>query len=151
MAEEEKKSQLQELEIQQIKRYSKLSKLFFLIGFLLIMLIIVIGIGTVLLKYDPGWAGLIFEHWVYLVIVILIFFLFIELVFYRNYSSLKDRIFESEKSKPEFLDGKKVYVFTTPKDVEGGIFSKTYIEIDGHIVLRLKTLIIPPEELWIAK
>jgi hypothetical protein len=151
MAEEEKKSRLQKLEIQQFKRYSKLSKLLLLIGFLLIILLIVIGIGTVSLKYDPGWAGLIFEHWVYLVIVILIFFLLIEFNFYRNYCSLKDIIFESQKSKPEFLDGKKVHVFTTPKDVEGGIFSKTYIEIDEHNVLRLKTLIIPPAELWITK
>jgi hypothetical protein len=151
MAEEEKKSQLQELKIKQIMSYSKLSKLFFLIGFLLIILVLIIGIGTVSLKYDPGWAGLIFEHWVYLVIVILIFFLLIEFYFYRNYTSLKDRILESEKSKPEFLDGKKVHVFTTPEDVKGGIFSKTYIEIDDHNVLRLKTLIIPPEELWIAK
>ena len=151
MADEEKKSQLQEFEIKQVKKYSSLSKLFLLIGFLLIILVIIIAMGTITLNYGPNWAGLGLEHWIYLVIVILIFFVLIEYVFYKNYSSLKNRIVESKKSKPEFLDGKKVHVFTTPKDVEGGIFSKTYIEIDDHNVLRLKTLIIPPEELWAVK
>ena len=49
---------------------------------------------------------------------------------------------------PEFIDGKYIHVFTYPKAMEGGIFSKTYIEIDTENVLRLRTLIIPPNELW---
>ena len=46
------------------------------------------------------------------------------------------------------IDGKKVYIFTFPKGAEGGVFSKTYIEIDKKNILRLRSLIVPPDELW---
>ena len=45
----------------------------------------------------------------------------------------------------------KGFIFLLILGVEGGIFSKTYIEIDNKNVLRLRTLIIPPEELWVKK
>ena len=32
--------------------------------------------------------------------------------------------------------------------MEGGIFSKTYIHINDKTILRLRTLMIPPEDLW---
>jgi hypothetical protein len=54
-------------------------------------------------------------------------------------------------TKPEFIDGKYVHVFTYPKGIEGGIFSKTYIEIDTENVLRLRILIASPNELWSNK
>ncbi len=40
---------------------------------------------------------------------------------------------------------------TYPEGVEGGIFSKTYVGIDEHNVLRLRTLMVPPDELWSQK
>jgi len=53
------------------------------------------------------------------------------------------------KNKPvEYINGKKIHIYTSPKGTEGGIFSKTYIEIDEHNLLRLRTLMIPPGELW---
>ena len=48
----------------------------------------------------------------------------------------------------EFINEKKVHIYTYPKGITGGIFSKTYIDIDGHNILRLRTLMIPPGELW---
>ena len=55
---------------------------------------------------------------------------------------------EAEKPKPEFIDGKRVYVYSHPERMEGGIFSKTYIAIDKHSVLRLRSLMVPPNHLW---
>ena len=81
----------------------------------------------------------------------LIVFILLELIFYLHFSSVSKKTFEVEKPKQEFIDGKKVHVFTHPKGIEGGIFSKTYIEIDEKNVLRLRTPMIPPEKLWDKK
>jgi preprotein translocase subunit YajC len=53
-----------------------------------------------------------------------------------------------QNSIEENVDGKKVIAFTNPEDAQGGIFSKTYIKIDDTYVLRLRELMIPPEDLW---
>ena len=58
------------------------------------------------------------------------------------------KIKNKSQISPEFIDGKYIHVFTYPKGIEGGIFSKTYVEIDSENILRLRTLIIPPNELW---
>ena len=53
-----------------------------------------------------------------------------------------------EKPKPEYIDGKIVVDITFPRGTDGGVYSKTYIEIDESSILRLKNLMIPPNELW---
>jgi hypothetical protein len=68
-----------------------------------------------------------------------------------QYFSVKNKRAIVEKPKEEFIAGKKVHVFTYPQGIEGGIFSKTYIEVDVDNILRLRTLMIPPEELWESK
>jgi hypothetical protein len=63
------------------------------------------------------------------------------------FNSVKNKRIELEKSKPEFIDGRRIFVYTFPEGVEGGIFSKTYIELDKHNVIRLRILMISPHEL----
>ena len=75
----------------------------------------------------------------------------LEIIFYVHYLSVKSKKFQEEKTKPEFVGEKTLYTFTYPKASDGGVFSKTYIQIDGKMILRLRTLMVPPGELWSKK
>jgi len=129
-------------------RYSLLSKLLVLISIVLIIWVLVVIIGTIVLGYGYNWAGFTLDNWMIFVSTLLFVFIILDVVFYYHFSSVRDQRIEIEKPKPEFINGKHVHVFTFPKGMEGGIFSKTYIKIDEHDILRLRTLIIDPEELW---
>jgi hypothetical protein len=78
--------------------------------------------------------------------VIVIFVIF-ELLFYFHFNNIRDKRIELEKPKPEFKNGKRVYVYTFPGGVEGGIFAKTYVDIDDQCTLRIKTLLVTPKDL----
>jgi len=56
--------------------------------------------------------------------------------------------FTSTDQSVEYLDGKKVYEYTFPKNKKGGIFSKTYVQIDNNTLLRIRNQMIPSESLW---
>jgi hypothetical protein len=129
-------------------RYSFFIKLFLLITFLLLFAIIIVFSGVAYFELGYNWAGLNLDSWNILASGFFVFFIILILFFYYHFSSIRNKIIELEKPKPEFLDGKMVHIFTYPKGKEGGLFSKTYIEIDEHNVLRLRTLMIPPEEVW---
>ena len=129
-------------------KYSMFIKLFLVITFLLLIGILVVSLGISYFELGYNWAWLSLDGWNILASVFFVVFIFFVLIFYYHFSSLRNKIIELEKPKPEFIDGKKVHVFTFPDGKEGGLFSKTYIEIDEHNVLRLRTLMIPPEEVW---
>lgn len=133
------------------KKYSKITKLIFLIGIIMIVWFIVVILGIFFLGYDFNWAVISFENWVTIISIILVIFLLFEILFYFRFSNLEKQIKITSLTKPEFIDGKHVHVFTYPKGIEGGIFSKTYIEIDSENVLRLRILIASPNELWSKK
>ena len=75
-------------------------------------------------------------------------FIFLEIIFYLHLFLLRRKRLKIGKPKPDFIDGKKVIDITFPSGTDGGIYSKTYIEIDNQSILRLKNLMIPPNELW---
>ena len=75
-------------------------------------------------------------------------FIFFEILLYTRFTDLKNIRIEKEKPKLEYLEGKRVHVYTHPAGIEGGVFSKTYVEIGEHNILRLRTLMIAPDELW---
>jgi hypothetical protein len=52
---------------------------------------------------------------------------------------------------PDYRDGKPVFQFTYPIDAKGGIFSKTYLQIDDGFVLRIRSQMFTAEELWPSK
>jgi uncharacterized membrane protein len=148
MSEFQKNEELLEFEEKIRKKYSNMTKLLFLIGIILIIWILIVFSGVLFWGYAYNWAGLSFESWVLAISAIIAFFIILEIIFYYRFSNFNKQIKEKSQPKPEFINGKHVHVFTHPKGVEGGVFSKTYFEIDSHNVLRLRNLMIPPGELW---
>ena len=132
-------------------RYLLISKLIIIIAFLLTVLIIIVFLGINSLGYGYNWAGLDLGGWVIGVSLIFAFFIILELIFFFHYSIARTHRSEAEKPKKEFINGKRIFIYTFPKGKEGGIFSKTYIEIDVNNVLRLRALMISPEDLWTKK
>ena len=130
------------------KKYSFWSKLFIYIIILLIILLSIVLLGVYILGYGYNWALLSLDAWIILICFLCVIFILLEIFFYFHLSSKIKKRIELEKPKPEFIEGKKVFDYTYPEGVEGGVFSKTYIEIDKNNILRIRSLIIPPDELW---
>ncbi len=148
MSTPEKLEELRNLEIKLRSRYSRLFMFFLIITILLIILIVIVAIGIIFLGLGNNWALMSFEDWMVSLSSLIVIFIFLEFVFYLHYHFLRKNLMGLEKPQPEFIDGKKVYAYTFPRGVEGGVYSKTYIEIDHQSILRLRNLMIPPEELW---
>ena len=129
-------------------RYSKLSFLFLLIGIISVLAAVVVFLGVIIWDYGYNWAGAPLGTWFSVVSGFLVFIILLNLLFYFHFSKTKDNRIKAEQPKPEYINGKRVHIFTHPKGKEGGIFSKTYIEIDKHHILRLRSLMIAPEDLW---
>ncbi len=128
-------------------KYSKLSKIFLVIAILFLFLIATVALG-IAFEMGPTWMLFTLEVWILAWCILIGFFIILELIFYFHFHSIRKKRLKREKMKPEFINGKRVYVYTTPKGFEGGIFSKTYVKIDEKSVLRLRALMIPPGELW---
>lgn len=147
------------LEIQELQKtedklrvkYSRWSKIFFVIAILFIIWVAIVTLGIVVFEHGPIWALLTLEHWIYACCGLIGFFIILELIFYLHCTSIKNKRLKQEKPKPEFINSKRLHVYTDPSGAEGGIFSKTYISIDENHVLRLKTLMVPPGDLWSKK
>lgn len=148
MSETQNKTKLRNVENRVKDRYRLLTKFFLFLSMILIICVIVVFVGITSFGYGHNWAGVGLEGWLIAACVMFGLFIIFELFFYSHYSSVKDKIKELETPKPEFVNGKRVYVYTDPKEKEGGIFSKTFVEIDENTLLRLRTLMIPPEDLW---
>jgi len=142
---------ISKIEDKLIFKYSKWSKIILIITVLFSLWVVFVALTTIILKFGPTWALLTLDSWIYAWCVVVGFFILLELIFFFHYSSVRKKRLEQEKPKPEFIDGKRVYVYTYPNGFEGGIFSKTYIKIDDNNILRLRTLMIPPNELWEKK
>lgn len=147
MSETQTKVELRNIEDKLTGRYTLVSKLILFIAILFIICVFIVFMGIALLGYGHNWALLGLEGWIILSCALFGVFIILELFFYYHFSSVRNKIIELETPKPEFINGKRVYIFTYPKRKEGGVFSKTYIDIDEKNVLRLRTLMIPPEEL----
>ena len=148
MSEDESAVEIRAVEQKLIGRYSLLTKFLLLLTFILIICVVVVIIGTIVLSYGYNWLGLSLSNWLLVISIVFVFFIVIDLLVFYHYRSVRDKRIELERPKPEYIDGKRVHVYTSPKGIEGGIFSKTYIAIDDHNILRLRTLIVDPEELW---
>jgi hypothetical protein len=129
------------------RRYSIISKIFILIAVIFTIFIVIVFLGINSLGYGYDWALIDIDGWIITLCTVLGFFIILELLFFFHHSFAGDKVIVKEKPV-EFIDGKKVYVFTYPEGKEGGIFSKTYVDIDKNTVLRVRALMIPPEDLW---
>ena len=141
-------TEMRNMENKLLGKYSFWSKLFILIIILLIILLSIVFLGVYIFGYGYNWALFSLDAWIIITSSLCVIFILLELFFYYNFSSKVAKRIELERPKPEFIDGKKVYIFTFPKGAEGGVFSKTYIEIDKKNILRVRSLIVPPDELW---
>jgi len=132
-------------------RYIKLTKVFLLIAVLCVLWVAVVALGIVFMDFGPAWALVTLETWVVFLSVIFALFIGIDLLAHMHYKMVKDKRIEAERPKPEFIDGKRVYEYTHPQGVGGGIFSKTTVTIDGHTMVRVRSLMVPPGELWVKE
>ena len=151
MPDPQKQSKLRNIEIKLRDRYSLLSKLFLLIAILFIICIALIFIGITFLGLGYNWALFSLEGWIISLCVLLGVFIILELIIFIHFYSVWNKRIELGKPKPEFINGRQVHVFTYPKGTTGGIFSKTYVDIDENSILRLRSIMISPEELWSKK
>jgi len=147
MTNSENIAEMHNLEMKLSHRYLKLFKLFIIITILLIILIVFEAIGIIFLELGTNWILFSFEGWMVGLSLLIGLFIFLEIIFYLRYFLLQKKHLKIQKPKPEFIDGKKVYDITFPSEADGGVYSKTYIEIDDQSILRLKFLMIPPNEL----
>ena len=129
-------------------RYSTLSKVFLIIAVLSTIWIVIVILGIYLLEFEYNWALLALASWIYVFCALMAFLVVLEIIFYIHYNTINKRRLEAEKPEPEFAKGKRLHTYTHPKGAEGGIYSKTYIMIDENNILRLRTLMISPQEIW---
>jgi hypothetical protein len=127
--------------------YPRFIKLFLQLTILLIIIASIVLVGILAFGAGYNWALLSVDAWLVALNVIVIIFILFTIFFYFHLYNLRKKINEMEKPKPEFVNGRRVYIYTFPTGMHGGIFSKTYIEIDKNSILRLRTLIIPPNDL----
>jgi hypothetical protein len=113
-----------------------------------IIFVVIVFSGIAVFNQGYNWALISLQDWLTIACTIIGIFILLEIISYLHFSKFRDKRIDLEKPKPEYMGGKRIYVYTHPNGFEGGIFSKTYIQIDNENVLRLRTLIIPPGELW---
>jgi len=130
------------------KFYSKISKILIFLTIILLIWFFALLVGVYIWGYNSNWALLSLNHWIILLSGLIGFFILLNVVLYYHFKSVDKKRIENEKPKPEFIKGRRVNEYTYPQGSEGGIFSKTYIAIDEHNVLRLRILMIKPAELW---
>jgi hypothetical protein len=150
---EKQKKQEDFIELEKIikSKYSLLTKIIFLVGIIIVSVLIIVFLGVLIWSYDYDWALINIDNWLLIAIITISILIVIELVLYFKYTTIGEKKIKSQKPKPEFIDNKKVNIFTYPHGMEGGIFSKTYLDLDDHNILCIRALIIHPAELWTNK
>lgn len=148
MSSQDKLEELGNLETKLSSRYLMLFRLFIIVIILLIILIVISAIGIIFLGLGTNWIIFRFEGWIIGLSLLIGLFIFLEMIFYLHFFLIRRKKINLEKPKPEYINGKKVYDITFPRGTDGGVYSKTYIEIDNQNILRIKNLMIPPDELF---
>jgi len=129
-----------------------LPKLFLILAVVFSMWIVLVLSGQMFLEYSSTWTGLSLSFWLLLISVLFGAFIVIDIIIYAHPRLLIHSDILSVdlpmSSSVAIKDGKHIYEFTFPKNVKGGLFSKTYISIDEENVVRLRHQIISYEQLW---
>ncbi|RLF30416.1 MAG: hypothetical protein DRJ99_02580 [Thermoplasmata archaeon] len=95
------------------------------------------------LGFSYTWSILTFDTWITIGIILYVILIIMELIIILYYlylkreKKLKAPIFEEVEEEE-----KKTITYTYPKDVEGGVFSSNYIDVDENTVLKLRTLLV---------
>ncbi len=131
--------------------YTTLTKIFLIVSILFILWIVFVALGAFVLELGSNWAVLNLENWILSWCFLVGIFIILDVAFYLHYTFVIGKRSEFGGPEPKFMHGKRLYIYTSPADSEGGIFSKTYIQIDENSVLRLRDLMVSPGELWNKK
>jgi hypothetical protein len=131
-----------------------LPKLFLIISVLLLLWIVILISGVSYLELDPDWAGISISIWLLVISVLFGAFIVIDILMYMSPTIfMKGEMQEFIPIEPssEYLDGMKVYEYTYPRRIKGGLFSKTYVKVDDSTLIRVRNQMIPAEVLWSNK
>jgi len=129
-------------------RYLKVLKIILLISVIYLIWTVFHIISVYFLGFGNKWAVFTMDQWILSSIFLYSIFIGLVFVFILHYFIVKKRRIELEKPKPVFFKGKRLFTYTQPKEIVGGIFSKTFMKIDEDIVLSLRYQMIPPQNLW---
>ncbi len=128
-------------------RYLRISKIMLLLAIFYTIWITIIVISVYFLGIYK-LALLTMDQWIISGIGLIGVFVILDLLFILHHYIVKKRRIESEKPKPLMFKGKKLHIYTLPMNSKGGIFSKTYIQIDENNILNLRFQMIQPNDLW---
>ncbi len=135
-----------------IKDLLLLPKLFLVITVVLIMWVVIVLSGPMFGVFEPDWAGLSPSLWLLMVSIFIGIFIVIDIILYATPRFFVDqsKLEFSTVELPEIenRNGKQVHEFTYPVGVKGGVFSKTYVQIEQNKILRIRNLMIKKEEIW---
>ena len=120
--------------------YHKIFEIIFVISVLFVVLIIGVIIGTIVFELEPSWAIFPIKSWIIAGIYSTGFFILLDFFFF--YHCLKGDKCNYKKTKIEYSNGKKIYVYTNPKELSGGIFSKTYMQVEEDTYICVKSPMI---------
>ncbi|MFO7678209.1 MAG: hypothetical protein R6V50_07510 [Thermoplasmatota archaeon] len=125
------------------KRYYKYSEIIILVSIIYFIWILINIIGVYFIGLGNRWAGLSMNQWILSSIIVFSICLGIILFFFFHYIMLKQKIIK-EKNKPKYLHGKRLYIHTYPEQSKGGVFSKTFIQIDDQTIVCIRYQLISP-------
>ncbi|MFH1101684.1 MAG: hypothetical protein V1726_06590 [Methanobacteriota archaeon] len=124
-------------------------KLFFLIAIIYTIFIVIVILGIYYLNLGYRWMILSIDEWITSGIILLGILILFEIIFYVISSKRTTPLQEiSPVSTTPLFQGKHLHIYTHPHHVKGGIFSRTYIQLDDNTVIQIRTQMIPAEQLW---
>jgi hypothetical protein len=129
-------------------RYLKILKIIVLLAVIYFIWTVIHIMSVYFLGFYNKWATLTMDQWIISSIIFFSICIGLVLLFVLHHYIIKKRRIESEKPKPVFYKGKRLYTYTLPDRPKGGIFSKTFVKIDDGTTLVLRFQMIPPINLW---
>ncbi len=129
-------------------RYLKILKIIVLLAVIYFIWTVFHIMSVYFLRFSNKWAALTMDQWILSSIIFFSICIGLVLLFVLHHYIIKKRRIESEKPKPVFYKGKRLYIHTLPDRSKGGIFSKTFVKIDDGTTLSLRFQMIPPINLW---
>ena len=128
-------------------RYLRASKIMIILAVIYSLWITFLIMGVYFLGIYK-LAFLTMDQWIISGIILLGVFVGLNVIFILHHYMVKRKRIESEKPKPLSFKGKKLHIYTLPTNSKGGIYSKTFVKIDGDNILNFRIQMISPYELW---
>ena len=95
--------------------YVRLIKIFLIISILFLIWIVFIILGSFILEFEPNWAILDLNNWILIWCFLIVIFIIFEIALYIHYISSIGKRIEFVETEPEFIFGKRLYIYTFPQ------------------------------------